>query len=77
MRSLVLMQLLLFAGFICMHNHVCEYYLASKMSLTYNDQICDVGNHCDENSIEIDINLLPPIIQSLVGRPEKTKDTFN
>ncbi|XP_038907134.1 uncharacterized protein LOC120092945 [Benincasa hispida] len=52
---------------------VSDYYFSNTFSSTYKRSIHPIGNHSDWSSVDVDGNVLPPIVKRQVGRPRKQR----
>lgn len=55
---------------------VSDYYFSSTLLSTYKGSVYPIGNHSDWSSIDVDVNVLPPLVkQSWTSM--KTKNIVN
>ncbi|XP_038880504.1 uncharacterized protein LOC120072166 [Benincasa hispida] len=55
------------------YTFVLDYYFCSTLLSTYKGSVYPIGNHSDWRSIDVGVNVLPPIVKRPVGRPRKQR----
>ncbi|XP_038887651.1 uncharacterized protein LOC120077739 [Benincasa hispida] len=50
---------------------VLDYYFFSTLLSTYKGSVYPIGNHSELRSVDVGVNVLPPIVKRLAGRPHK------